>query len=89
MVFDLSRAIVAALAGYATLAHEMVGWPYHHDLDLTGFIDGTENPSLVEAMSVALDRRREPGEGGSILLLQQWEHDVRPGRACRSTPRRP
>ncbi len=76
VVFDVSRAIVAALAGHATLAHEIVGWPYHHDRDLTGFIDGTENPSLIEAMSLALIPEGEPGAGGSILLLQQWEHDI-------------
>jgi putative iron-dependent peroxidase len=76
VVFDVSRAIVAALAALATLVHEIVGWPYHHDRDLTGFIDGTENPSLIEAMSVALIPEGEPGAGGSILLLQQWEHDI-------------
>ena len=76
VVFDLSHGIVAALAGDARLVHEMVGWPYHHDRDLTGFIDGTENPSLVEATSVALIPRGSQGEDGSILLLQQWEHDA-------------
>jgi porphyrinogen peroxidase len=76
VVFDLSRGVVAALAGHAVLAHEMVGWPYHHDLDLTGFMDGTENPTLVEATTVALIPADSPGDGGSILLLQQWEHDA-------------
>lgn len=76
VVFDLSRGVVTALAGQATLAHEIVGWPYHHDLDLTGFIDGTENPTLVEAAAVALVPPGEIGEGGSVLLLQQWEHDA-------------
>ena len=76
VVFDLSRAVVMALAGVARLENEMVGWPYHHDLDLTGFIDGTENPTLVEATAVALIADGEPGEGGSVLLLQQWEHDA-------------
>jgi putative iron-dependent peroxidase len=76
VVFDLSRAVTAALADVALLAHELVGWPYHHDLDLTGFIDGTENPTLVEATDVALIPEGEPGAGGSILLLQQWEHDI-------------
>lgn len=74
VIFDLSRSIVAALADVASIAHEMVGWPYHRDLDLTGFIDGTENPTLVEATSVALVPAGSPGEGSSILLLQQWEH---------------
>ena len=76
VLFDLSRGIVSALAGVAELAGELVGWPYHRDLDLTGFIDGTENPSLVEATAVALIPSGSPGEGGSVLLLQQWEHDA-------------
>ena len=76
VVFDTSRAIVAGLAGRANLAHEMVGWQYHHDRDLTGFEDGSENPSIVEAMSVALVPPGQVGEGSSLLLLQQWEHDA-------------
>ena len=61
VVFDVSRAIVAALAGHARLAHEIVGWPYHHDRDLTGFIDGTENPSLIEAIVARADPRGRAG----------------------------
>jgi putative iron-dependent peroxidase len=76
VVFDASRSIVTALVERATLAHEMVGWQYHHDRDLTGFEDGSENPSIVEATSVALVPSGQPGEGASILLLQQWEHDA-------------
>jgi porphyrinogen peroxidase len=76
VVFDLSRAVASELADQARLAYEMVGWPYHHDLDLTGFMDGTENPTLVEATTEALIPAGSPGEGGAILLLQQWEHDA-------------
>ncbi len=76
VVFDVSRGVVSALASYASLSHEMVGWPYHRDLDLTGFLDGTENPTLVEATAVAIVQPGLPGEGGSVLLLQQWEHDA-------------
>jgi putative iron-dependent peroxidase len=76
VVFDLSRAAVMELAGVAGLANEIVGWPYHHDRDLTGFIDGSENPTIVEATSVAIVPGGAPSEGASILLLQQWEHDA-------------
>ena len=76
VVFDVSRGVVSALAPHATLAHEMVGWPYHRDLDLTGFVDGTENPTLVEATAAVTVERGAPGDGGSVLLLQQWEHDA-------------
>jgi putative iron-dependent peroxidase len=76
VVFDLSRAVQRDLRGVADLANEMVGFQYHHDLDLTGFIDGIENPTLVEATNVALIPDGMPGTGGSVLLLQQWEHDA-------------
>lgn len=76
VVFDLSRSIVVALDGVARVAHEIVGWPYHHDRDLTGFEDGTENPTVVDAVSVAAIPAGQQGEGSSILLLQQWEHDA-------------
>lgn len=76
VVFDLSRGIVSELADHAALADETVGWPYHHDLDLTGFIDGTENPTLVEALDVVAVPAGRPGEGASILLLQRWAHDA-------------
>ena len=76
VVFDVARAAIDELAPVAEVAGETSGWPYHHDRDLTGFIDGTENPTLVEAPEFVLVPEGEPGEGGSILLLQQWAHDV-------------
>jgi porphyrinogen peroxidase len=76
VVFDVSRGVASALAPHATLAHEIVGWPYHRDLDLTGFEDGTENPTLNEATAAVVVEPGTPGEGGSVLLLQQWEHDA-------------
>ena len=48
-VFDNGRAIVRGLGRVAELRRETGGWHYRHDRDLTGFIDGTENPSLLAA----------------------------------------
>jgi putative iron-dependent peroxidase len=76
VVFDLARAAIGELGGVATLADETSSWPYQHDRDLTGFIDGTENPSLIDAPDVALIPEGAPGAGGTILLLQRWPHDV-------------
>src|SRR3954468_466004 len=45
VIFDVARAAIAELADVASLADETSSWPYRHDLDLTGFIDGTENPN--------------------------------------------
>src|SRR6266540_748892 len=76
VVFDVARGVVASLDGLATVAEEASSWPYRHDRDLTGFIDGTENPSLVDAPQVALVPDGRPGAGGTILLLQKWVHDA-------------
>jgi putative iron-dependent peroxidase len=76
VVFDTSREAIGALGAVARVAHETSSWPYRHDRDLTGFIDGTENPSLAEAPEVALIGQGSPGAGGSVLLLQRWSHDV-------------
>jgi putative iron-dependent peroxidase len=76
VIFDTARAAIGALAGLASVAEETSSWPYRHDLDLTGFIDGTENPTLMEAPEVVLVPEGSPGAGGTVLLLQKWAHDV-------------
>jgi putative iron-dependent peroxidase len=76
VVFDTARAAIAALAGIAEVTEETSSWPYQHDRDLTGFIDGTENPTLIEAPGYVLIPEGQPGAGGTVLLLQKWTHDV-------------
>jgi porphyrinogen peroxidase len=75
VVFDTAHGVIDALAGIATVATETASWPYRHDRDLTGFVDGTENPSLLDASEIALMPDGVPGAGGSVLLLQRWRHD--------------
>jgi putative iron-dependent peroxidase len=75
VVFDTARAAIAELEPLAAVAEETSSWPYHHDRDLTGFIDGTENPTLLDAPDVVLIPDGSPGAGGTILLLQKWIHD--------------
>jgi putative iron-dependent peroxidase len=77
VVFDVARMAIRSLADVAAIAEETSSWPYRHDLDLTGFIDGTENPTLIEAPEFVLVPDGSPGAGGTILLLQKWAHDVR------------
>jgi putative iron-dependent peroxidase len=76
VVFDAVIEMLAALSDVAALAEETAGWSYHRDLDLTGFIDGTENPSLSVAPSKVLVPSDAPGAGGSVLLLQKWAHEA-------------
>ena len=69
VVFDSTVLVLDAVGSRATVASELGGWLYQHSRDLTGFIDGTENPSMIEAASVAVD-----GGGSSVLLYQKWRH---------------
>jgi putative iron-dependent peroxidase len=76
VVFDMAREAIGALEAAASVAEESSSWPYRHDRDLTGFIDGSENPSLIEAPEFAVIPDGIPGAGGTILLLQKWGHDA-------------
>jgi len=75
-VFDVTREAMQTLAPVARLATEVAGWTYKESRDLTGFIDGTQNPSLAEAPEVVLIPEGSPGAGGSVVLVQQWTHDI-------------
>jgi putative iron-dependent peroxidase len=74
VIFDMARSVVHDLAGQASLGDETSSWPYRHDRDLTGFVDGTENPTLLDAPIASLLPEGVPGAGGSVLLLQKWKH---------------
>ncbi len=76
IVFDMARSVIRALSGQAALMQESSCWSYQHDRDLTGFIDGSENPTLLDAPATALLPAGVPGAAGSILLLQKWKHMV-------------
>ena len=73
---DIARGIVAAFAPVATLALEQPCFVYQDSRDLTGFIDGTENPPVEEAHDVAIIPDGQPGEGGAHVIAQKWVHDL-------------
>jgi porphyrinogen peroxidase len=74
-IFDAGRQAIDTMRPIARVRSEITGWLYRQDRDLTGFIDGTENPSLIEAPSVAAAPPGVPGAGGSVVLYQLWRHD--------------
>jgi porphyrinogen peroxidase len=74
-VFDAGRLAVEQLRHCSGIAAEITGWLYRHDRDLTGFIDGTENPSLLEAPGIVAVPEGMPGAGSSVVLHQLWRHE--------------
>lgn len=76
-VFDQAMQIQSALQAIAELTLELRGFDYHHSMDLIGFEDGTANPKTDELKrDAALIPAGQPGEGGSLVLSQQWVHDM-------------
>jgi putative iron-dependent peroxidase len=76
VVFEHSRAAVAAIADVAVMATEQRCFVHRDSRDLIGFIDGTKNPPLLEAPLAALVPPGEPGAGGSHVLVMRWIHDL-------------
>lgn len=76
-VFDLGAEITQDMADVAELVEEIHGFRYRDMRDMTGFVDGTENPQGDDRLDVALvgDEDAEFA-GGSYLHLQRYEHDL-------------
>lgn len=77
VVLDSALAVSEALAPVLVLADETECFVYHDSRDLTGFIDGTENPPPTEAFDVALVADGRPGAAGAHVIAQRWVHDLR------------
>ncbi len=74
--FDAAMAVTGALVSVATLSLEKIGFVYKDSRDLSGFIDGTENPKGRGQQQVALIPDGEVGAGGSFVMSQQWIHNL-------------
>ncbi|MEY1423447.1 Dyp-type peroxidase [Morganella morganii] len=73
--FSLAQAAVAAFADAVEIQGETHGFRWTEERDLSGFIDGTENPEGDERPDVALIADGEDA-GGSYILTQRWAHSL-------------
>ncbi len=76
VVFEHARAAALAIADVAEIASDHDAFVHRDSRDLTGFIDGTANPTLLEAPAAALVADGAPGAGGSHVLFMRWVHDL-------------
>lgn len=76
VVFEHTRAAAKAIETVAHLVGEQVAFVHRDSRDLTGFLDGTANPTLLEAPAAALVPDGQPGAGGSHVLAMRWVHDL-------------
>jgi len=75
-VFTVARLADRELGDCARVVAEQPCFTFRSSQDLTGFEDGTENPPLDEAPTVATIPAGQPCAGGSVVLLQRWVHDL-------------
>ena len=75
--FELSQRIAEQLAPMVAWGEQIDGFRYLDSRDLTGFVDGTENPEGDERADVALVGNEDPAfVGGSYLHIQRWLHNI-------------
>ncbi|HZT05396.1 MAG TPA: Dyp-type peroxidase [Chloroflexota bacterium] len=65
-----------ALKGHMKVARETMTFIYRNSLDLSGFIDGTGNPTPDRDIEVAIVPNGQPGAGGTHIIAQRWVHDL-------------
>lgn len=71
-----SRHLQATLSPAFALLDSTDAFRHHRGLDLSGYEDGTENPTGEEAEAAALVSGRGPGlDGSSFVAVQPWVHD--------------
>ncbi len=76
--FELARRIRTQLGEAVEVMDEIHGFRYLDSRDLTGFIDGTENPKGAKGRtSVALIGKEDPAfAAGSYVFTQRYVHDL-------------
>ncbi len=75
--FELASQILEEMGDSIMLEEEVSGFRYLDSRDLTGFVDGTENPEGEDRGAVALVGDVDPAfSGGSYINLQRYVHDL-------------
>ena len=75
-VWRTAYDVMEPLQTVADLDTQLSAFVGRDNRDSIGFIDGTENPALDEALDVALIPAGSPGAGGSPVFVQKWVHDL-------------
>ena len=72
-----ARVIARAVSPAFRLEKVIDAFQYGPGLDLTGYEDGTENPTGAHAHAVAVIQGQGEGlDGSSFVAVQQWVHDL-------------
>ena len=77
VLVNLSRTLRTLLAPAFDLRDAIDCFMYRDSRDLSGYIDGTENPQEEDAVQAAILGHDKPGlDGSSFVAVQQWLHNL-------------
>ncbi|MBW2230845.1 MAG: Dyp-type peroxidase [Deltaproteobacteria bacterium] len=75
-IFDRVLRIQRVVSPLAELGLDLRGFQYLDSRDLTGFVDGSANPTGDDRLAAGVIPDGQPGAGGCIVLTQKWIHDL-------------
>ena len=75
--YAMGREVFELLKLHVDLIEQVQGFRYLDGRDLTGFVDGTENPKGLHKLDVAIVGDEDPDfAGGSYIHVQRYRHDM-------------
>ncbi len=75
--FSIAQAAIEAFGDSIDVQEEIHGFRWVEERDLSGFVDGTENPAGEETRREVAVIKDGVDAGGSYVFVQRWEHNLR------------
>ncbi len=75
--FSVAQAALAAFGDALSIKEEIHGFRWVEDRDLSGFVDGTENPQGEDDRRAVAVIDEGVDAGGSYVFVQRWEHNLK------------
>ncbi len=75
--FSVARAAMEAFGDCIDVKEEVHGFRWVEERDLSGFVDGTENPAGEETRREVAVIKDGVDAGGSYVFVQRWEHNLK------------
>ncbi|MFZ3391446.1 MULTISPECIES: Dyp-type peroxidase [Buttiauxella] len=75
--FSVAQAALAAFGDALKIEEEIHGFRWVEERDLSGFVDGTENPQGEETRREVAVINDGVDAGGSYVFVQRWEHNLK------------
>lgn len=76
LCYELAQVLMARFADQVQVLEECAGFRYLDSRDLTGFIDGTENPQTPEERAETALLAEGEYAGGSFVFAQRYVHHL-------------